>query len=93
MLIASTVSDWRRMARQGKLVLPNPDGMDVPVEINASGPVAGALPAISSNTMMYSKVTSPCVLMRQRQRRGSPSSPGLWRRDHTIPQGADLGCQ
>lgn len=27
-LIPSTVFDWRRMARQGKLVLPNLDGMD-----------------------------------------------------------------
>ena len=35
-LIPSTVSDWRRMARQGKLVLPNLGGMDfVPVEIEA----------------------------------------------------------
>lgn len=40
-LIPSTVSDWRRMARQGKLVLPNLDGMGfVPVEIKEA-----ALPA------------------------------------------------
>ena len=48
-LIPSTVSDWRRMARQGKLGLPNLDGIDfVPVEIEASVPVAQPSPVISS---------------------------------------------
>jgi len=48
-LIPSTVSDWRRMARQGKLVLPNLDGMEfVPVEIEAPVPVAEPLAATSS---------------------------------------------
>lgn len=51
-LIPSTVSDWRRMARQGKLVLPNLDGMDfVPVEVEASVPVAQPLPNPFSNTL------------------------------------------
>ena len=51
-LIPSTVSDWRRMARQGKLVLPNLDGMDfVPVEIEAPVPVAQPSPVISSGTI------------------------------------------
>lgn len=32
-LVPSSVSDWRRMARTGKLLLPNLDGMDfVPVQ-------------------------------------------------------------
>ncbi|WP_299793133.1 transposase [uncultured Marivita sp.] len=51
-LIPSTVSDWRRMARQGKLVLPNLEGMDfVPVEIEALAPVAEALPNPFSSTL------------------------------------------
>lgn len=45
-LIPSTVSDWRRMVRQGKLILPNLDGIDfVPVEIEAPAPLADPLPA------------------------------------------------
>ena len=51
-LIPSTVSDWRRMARQGKLVLPNLDGMDfVPVEIEVPAPVAQPLPTPPSGTL------------------------------------------
>lgn len=51
-LIPSTVSDWRRMARQGKLVLPNLDGMDfVPVEIETPAPLAQPLPAASASTI------------------------------------------
>ena len=51
-LIPSTVSDWRRMARQGKLVLPNLDGMDfVPVEIETPAPVAHPLSVTSSSTI------------------------------------------
>lgn len=51
-LIPSTVSDWRRMARQGKLVLPNLDGIDfVSVEVEESVPVAQPLPNPFSNTL------------------------------------------
>nr|WP_251363851.1 transposase [Epibacterium ulvae] len=51
-LIPSTVSDWRRIARQGKLVLPNLDGMDfVPVEVETSPPLAQPLPAASAITI------------------------------------------
>ena len=48
-LIPSSVSDWRRMARMGKLVLPNLDGMDfVPVQIVESKPLE-AIPTPSIN--------------------------------------------
>ena len=51
-LIPSTVSDWRRMARQGKLVLPNLEGRDfVPVELEAPAPVAQPRAATSSGTI------------------------------------------
>jgi len=51
-LIPSTVSDWRRMARQGKLVLPNLDGIDfVPVQIEGPAPFAEPLPAASISTI------------------------------------------
>ncbi len=45
--IPSTASDWRRMARQGKLVLPNLGGMDfVPVEVETPAPVIQPFPRI-----------------------------------------------
>jgi transposase len=48
-LIPSSVSDWRRMARTGKLVLPNLDGMDfVPVQIEEPKPL-GVVPAAPVN--------------------------------------------
>lgn len=57
-LIPSTVSDWRRLARQGKLVLPNLDGMDfVPVEIEAPAPVAQPNPFSSTLDVIKGDVT------------------------------------
>ena len=52
-LIPSTVSDWRRMARQGKLVRPNLDGMDfVPVQIEeAAGARYAQLRLLLKNTL------------------------------------------
>ena len=52
-LIPSTVSDWRRMARMGKLVLPNLDGMDfVPVRIEEPKlPAAALTPNVHSGTL------------------------------------------
>ncbi len=50
---ASTISDWRRMARLGKLVLPNLEGMDfVPVQVEANPSLApSALPPLASDTL------------------------------------------
>jgi transposase len=52
-LIPSTVSDWRRMARKDKLILPNLEGMDfMPVEIEAAKPVVQSLPATPPARLM-----------------------------------------
>jgi len=50
---ASTLSDWRRMARMGKLVLPNLDGVDfVPVQMEETKPPAAVpIATIPSGTL------------------------------------------
>ena len=68
-LTASTVSDWRRMARDGKLVLPNLDGMDfVPVQIEeheapvlalATAPNLGTLDIIKGEVIVRLDVGTP----------------------------------
>ena len=69
-LTPTTVSDWRRMAREGKLVLPNLDGMDfVPVQIeepvatvpaHATSPNSGTLDVIKGDvTVRLDAGTSP----------------------------------
>ena len=79
-LIPSTVSDWRRMARQGKLVLPNLDGMDfVPVEIEATAPVAQPLLATSSNTIDCGQIQRTAALeLRHTRVTGAPLMRLWW---------------
>lgn len=49
-LIPSTVSDWRRMAREGKLVLPNLEGMSfVPVAVDQPSEAAVEASALSND--------------------------------------------
>jgi len=62
-LTPSTVSDWRRMARMGKLVLPNLGGIEfVPVQIEeAKPPAAVPIPTINSGTL---DVIKGCVTVR-----------------------------
>ena len=76
-LIPSTVSDWRRMARQGKLVLPNLAGMDfVPVEIAAPVSLAEPLPAAPASTI---DVIKGDVIVRLDAAKGCHSVPrSVW---------------
>ena len=62
---ASTISDWRRMARLGKLVLPNLEGMDfVPVQIEESAAPVPALPDPSTSTLGTLDVIKGDVIIR-----------------------------
>lgn len=48
-LTPGTVSDWRRMARLGKLVLPSRDGVDfIPIQVNETEAPVAALSSASS---------------------------------------------
>ena len=60
-LVPSSVSDWRRMARTGKLVLPNLEGMDfVPVQFEdpkALNPVCPSSPPSGTLDVMKGDIT------------------------------------
>lgn len=60
-LIPSSVSDWRRMARTGKLVLPNLDGMEfVPVQVEepkALNPVCPPSPSSGTLDLIKGDIT------------------------------------
>ena len=60
-LVPSSISDWRRMARTGKLVLPNLEGMDfVPVQIKdpkALNPVCPPSPSSRTLDVMKGDIT------------------------------------
>jgi transposase len=61
-LIPSTVSDWRRMARQGKLVLPNLDGMDfVPVQIEEAV-IPMAMPSVAAQSSTFDVIKGDVVV-------------------------------
>ena len=52
-LKASAISDWRRMAREGKLVLPNLEGMDfVPVQVEVSKPPEPAVTQLGKSATL-----------------------------------------